>query len=152
MKKRKDSEVRLEYIRISFGALFFAANRVETLADRHLSKYGLSAKQFFLSLVLIQAEKRDAVLSLGDAAEQLGTSRQNVKQLALKLEKKGFCRIEADPKDRRILRILPTGKNIQFWDTIDSENISFLEDVFKSMKTEELNSLASGLKRLLETV
>ena len=121
---------RLENIKLSFGTLFFVANRMETLIDRYLSPYNLTMKQFFLSLVLIKAKEENKHLTLSQASELMGTSRQNVKQLALKLQERGFCKITQDKEDRRILRLSITKKNMDFWEEIDSENIKFLNSIF----------------------
>ncbi|MCB1191916.1 MAG: hypothetical protein H7A23_04720 [Leptospiraceae bacterium] len=141
---------RLEDVKTSFGALFFVANRLETLIDRYLAKYHLTTKQFFLSLVLIQNQK--PALTLGQVSRLMGTTRQNVKQLALKLEKRGFCKITPDLEDKRILRLSITKKNSDFWNQIDEENVKFLNTVFQDMDDEILEYLAKGLKSLFQTI
>ncbi len=39
---------------------------------------------------------------ISELSERFGTSRQNVKQLALKLEKNGYVEIYTDEKDARL--------------------------------------------------
>jgi|JI9StandDraft_1071089.scaffolds.fasta_scaffold00860_10 DNA-binding MarR family transcriptional regulator len=143
---------RLENIKLSFGTLFFVANRMETLIDRYLSPYNLTTKQFFLSIVLIRAKEENKQLTLSQASELMGTSRQNVKQLALKLQERGFCKITRDKEDHRILRLSITKKNMEFWEVIDSENIKFLNNMFKEIEDEKLSSMAIGLKKLYDSI
>lgn len=143
---------RLENIKISFGTLFFVANRLETLIDRYLLPYQLTTKQFFLSLVLLQNKDQNPALTLGQVSQLMGTSRQNVKQLAIKLEQRGFCQITHDPSDRRIIRISITQKNTDFWEQLDDQNIKFLYEVFKNIEDGIVNSLAIGLSALLQNI
>jgi DNA-binding MarR family transcriptional regulator len=53
--------------------------------------------------------------SIGQAAEALGTTHQNIRQLADALERKGFIRIAADPADRRIRRLATTPQSDATW-------------------------------------
>lgn len=143
---------RLENIKVAFGALFFAANNLETLIDRYLSQYNLTTKQFFLSLVLIQHKDEKPALTLGQVSKKMGTSRQNVKQLALKLEQQGFCKITSDKEDKRVLRLTITKKNTDFWNQLDVKNIELLNMIFHKIDDKTLASLAKGLKILNETI
>lgn len=143
---------RIENIKTSFGTLFFLANKMETLCDRYLSNYNLTTKQFFLSLLLIQADENEETLSLSEVSERMGTSRQNVKQLALKLEQRGFCKILSDKNDKRILRLSVTKKNKDFWKEIDSQNMNFLISLFQNITSAELKGLAEIQRKLLTDI
>lgn len=143
---------RIENIKTSFGGLFFAANRLETLCDRYLQPYDLTTKQFFLTIILEQNKDREPALTLTETATMLGTSRQNVKQLALKLQERGFCKIENDINDKRILRLSITEKNLKFWKSIDSKNIEFLKCLFNKFNDDLLESFSTSLKKLLEGI
>lgn len=134
---------RLLATRDTFGLLFLVSNKIETIADRHLSRYKITTKQFFLSLVLIQ--NRDKILTLTEVANLLGSSRQNTKQLALKLEKIGFCKIRQDTNDKRSLNLEATEKNIQFWKSIDKENEIFLKKIFENLNDKQITSFRSSL-------
>ena len=143
---------RSENSKTVFGMLFFAANQLETICDRYLSKYNLTTKQFFLSLILIQAKEKKQFLTLTEASKLMGTSRQNVKQLASKLEERGFCKITLDEKDKRILRLSITQKNMDFWNEIDQENMTFLTSIFKNIPDANLKSMRKGLSKMLENL
>ena len=48
--------------------------------------------------------------TLQAAADALGTSHQNAKQIAVKLQEKNYLKIEKDKSDSRSLRLIPTRK------------------------------------------
>lgn len=48
--------------------------------------------------------------TLSELALEIGTSHQNAKQIAIKLEEKGFLVVKKDTKDKRVLRLTPTNK------------------------------------------
>jgi DNA-binding MarR family transcriptional regulator len=98
----KDHELKL--MAEIFALSFFVTQRWTREAERHLSRFGLSAKQWMLLLVLAKAFPAKAPL-LSEAAKVYGTSRQNVKKIAEQLEAKGFARLEPDPRDARGTRI-----------------------------------------------
>jgi len=82
----------------------------------------------------------------------MGSTRQNVKQLALKLEEKGFLVIEKDQNDNRILRLRLTEKNNKFWDKRDAKDNSFVENLFKNFTKEEIDVMYHGIEKMLEAV
>lgn len=141
---------RLINTRDAFGLLFLVSNAIEIIADKHLSPYKITTKQFFLSLILIQNQKEP--LTISKAASLLGTSRQNTKQLALKLEKIGFCKIIPNENDKRILNIEITSKNIDFWKRIDKENQAFLKKTFENLSDQDISSLKEGLIKLYNQI
>jgi hypothetical protein len=62
-----------------FGALLIVANRMDTQLERALSKHQITAKQWFLLMVLMSHPNQ--ALTLKEAASTMGTSHQNVKML-----------------------------------------------------------------------
>lgn len=142
--KQRDNDIR-----IAFGALFFAAHRLEVLIDRYLFPHGLTTKQFFLSLVLLQ---QAAPITLTETARKMGTSRQNVKQLALKLQERGFCTISPDPEDQRVLRLAITRENADFWSGLDDENVRLLRRLYREISDGTLHSTGRGLVQLLAAI
>lgn len=129
----------------SFALLVDLGTKVQILADRDLAPSGITTRQWFLCLVLDQAGES---LSLKETAARMGTSHQNAKQLALKLEKKGFLRIEKDPSDTRALRLSLTESCVSFWSERSQRDSKLLESVFRSLGDSELTALHGALKRL----
>ncbi|MDO5426071.1 MAG: MarR family transcriptional regulator [Eubacteriales bacterium] len=88
-----------------FNNLFITGNKLQTLFDNHIPE--LSLKQFMLLSLIRQSDEPLTFTQLGSL---LGCSRQNIKKLALSLEKKGFASIQSSPDDPRASRICPTEK------------------------------------------
>lgn len=134
---------------LAFGLLFAASNRLETVGDRYLEE--VTAKQWYLLLCLTTFFERPPTLS--QLAEQMGSSRQNVKQLALKLEKKGFVALVRDESDRRALRVGPTGQLAAYQARRQERDGAFVERLFAGVAPEELaaaNRLLLALCNRLE--
>ena len=68
----------------------------------------------------------------------MGSSHQNVKQILLKLEKKGFVSIIVDEKDRRKQRIYLTDYCRQFCTENDEMTINIMKKMFAGVSEEEL--------------
>jgi Transcriptional regulators len=87
---------------------FFWSNKFQVIGDQYLGREGITTKQWFLTAMISQFG--DKAPTLSEVGELMGSSRQNVKQLALKLEEKGFLTIEKDEQDSRALRLRLTEK------------------------------------------
>ena len=95
-----------------FGSLLVVANQMDTLLGRELKKYDLTTKQWLLTIVVENSFKYDP--SIKEVAKVMGSSHQNVKQVVLKLEKKGFLSLEKDKNDARVMRIKLTDRMAGF--------------------------------------
>ena len=92
-----------------FGSIFVVVQHLTRRADAELTEMDLTTRQWLLLAVLTKwFPGRDA--SLTEAAERYGSSRQNVKQIALGLEARGFLRLVPDPADGRATRLRLTDK------------------------------------------
>ena len=134
---------------LAFGLLFAASNRLETAGDRYLQE--LTAKQWYLLLCLTTFFERPPTLS--QLAGQMGSSRQNVKQLALKLEKKGFVALVRDESDRRALRVAPTERLEEYRAQRQEQDGAFVEELFAGVAPADLaaaNRLLLALCNRLE--
>ena len=87
-----------------FGAVFVLAQVLARRGDQALEPLGLTTRQWLLLAVLAKGFPGEPP-TLSEAADVYGTSRQNVKQIAGQLARSGFVRLEADPRDRRALRL-----------------------------------------------
>jgi len=140
----------LEKERYIFGSIFFLSNKLQTILDRSFRNEGFTTKQLFMTLVIQQFG--DVSPTINDLANVMGTSHQNVKQIALKLEKRGFVRIERDKEDRRSVRVTLTQMSESFWKERVEEGKDFLAELFDYCRDEEVEGLYRGLKRLSEKV
>jgi len=97
-----------------FGTVLVLSNKLDTLLDREMIPFGMTSKQWFLLLVV--STLFDKAPTIKEAAKAIGTSHQNVKQMALKLEQKGFLKLEKDSRDARATRLKPTEYSMTFWE------------------------------------
>ena len=82
------------------GLLSAFDNRFQAMADKTMKE--ISWKQFFAIICINLCNENPTIKEL---AEIMGSSHQNVKQILLKLEKKGFVKIAIDETDRRKQRV-----------------------------------------------
>ena len=133
-----------------FGYIFLLANKLQVAGDHYLSDTNMTIKQWFLMVVIQQF--KDQSPSLREAGDFMGMSYQNVKQLALKLEKNGYLSIHKDEKDARMLRLLETEKCNTFWKSRNEEGERFLERMFLDMCDTEIKSLLQSLLKILDNI
>ena len=82
------------------GLLSAFDNRYQAAADAFFKE--ITWKQFFAVICINLCKEPPTLNELSDV---MGSSHQNVKQILLKLEKKGFVELVTDEKDRRKQRI-----------------------------------------------
>ena len=75
-----------------------------------------------------------------ELAEIMGISHQNVKQILLKLEKKGFVRISVDEQDKRKQRIELTLYCQEFCEKNDEMSMALLKRMFEGVSEEQLQT------------
>ena len=84
-----------------FRLITFVSQRLRYLLDQRLREADLTTQQGFL-LTIVGAKQRP---SLGEVAEVMSTTHQNVKQIAIALERKGMLHIVTDESDGRVRRL-----------------------------------------------
>jgi len=99
-----------------FGSVQIVANKMNTLLERELKEFDITSKQWFLTVVI--ENSFDKPPTIKEAAKAMGSSHQNVKQVALKLEQKGLVCLEKDKKDARVTRIRLTEQSYKFSETL----------------------------------
>ena len=134
----------------SFGYIFLLSHRFEYLTDSVLAVDNLTTKQL-LALIAIE-EGFEEPPSISQVAEVLSTTHQNVKKLALQLERKGFIEIFKDERDRRRSLMKTTQKNREYWESRATEHLGAIQSLFTSLSSEELSTFTILLKKLLEGV
>ena len=134
----------------SFGYLFLLSRRFEYITDQILAKDDLTTKQL-LALIAIEGGG-ETLPSISQVARILSTSHQNVKKIALQLEKKGFVKIVKDEEDKRRSLLQTTQKNREYWDSRASEHLRAIQNLFTSLNQDELLTFHRILKKLLEGV
>ncbi len=133
-----------------FGSIFLIANRLQVIGDHYLGKDDMTTKQWFLSIMISQFGDNPPTLS--EVAELMGSSRQNVKQLALKLAEKGFLTIQKDEQDARALRLKLTERSKIFWAKRQKQDDEYVENLFKDFSAEEIDVVFKGFGKLFEKI
>ena len=85
------------------GLLSAFDNRYQAAADAFFKE--ITWKQFFAIICINLCREAPTINELSDV---MGSSHQNVKQILLRLEKKGFVSTIVDKKDKRKQRIIVT--------------------------------------------
>ncbi len=85
------------------GLLSAFDNRYQAAADAYFKE--ITWKQLFAIICINLCKEAPTINELSDV---MGSSHQNVKQILLRLEKKGFITTATDEKDKRKQRILVT--------------------------------------------
>ncbi len=131
-----------------FRLVLVLAQQLRTLMDQRLRPDGLTTQQAALISVV------DALgsPSLSAAAAVLGTTHQNVKQLASALERKGFMRVVDDESDRRVRRLTTTAKSRDHWAQRSAADQREVTDWFSQLTADEAATLFDLLLRLQRSV
>lgn len=132
-----------------FGSLFVLVQHLSRRADRELADLGLTTRQWLLLAVLTNVFPGSSP-SLSEAAEKYGSSRQNVKQVALGLEARGFVRLVPDPADGRTTRIALADRVHEFDEPQMVERTrDMLADAFAALAPDETRDLLDLMRRWL---
>ena len=97
------------------GLLSAFDNRYQASADEYLKE--ITWKQFFAIICINLCKEAPTINELSDV---MGSSHQNVKQILLRLEKKGFIATFEDEKDKRKQRIYVTDAARNFLEENDN--------------------------------
>lgn len=115
------------------GLLSAFDNRLQASADHFFEE--ITWKQFF-AIICINICKESPTIK--DLAEVMGSSHQNVKQILLKLEKKGFIEMIPDEKDKRKQRIILTERCLQFCEKNDEESKKRIARIYEGIDDRQL--------------
>lgn len=131
--------VQLTFEHIVFTDMFIISNNLQTIGDSFLGE--LTTKQWFIVATLSYSKEifnTDKDITLSQLSELVGTSRQNVKQIALKLVEKGFIDMYKDKDDNRVLRLKITKKAIEYSNLRGDKDSLFLRGLFENFSQKEL--------------
>ena len=127
------------------GLLSAFDNRYQAVADRYLKE--ITWKQFF-AIICINLCKEPPTLN--DLSEVMGSSHQNVKQILLKLESKGFVLMMVDEKDKRKQRYFVTDKCRKFLEENDNHNKTSTQIIGRIFEDVDKNSLAVTIETIMK--
>ena len=130
-----DHSEKIEERSAAFVKIFLLSNKMQSALDAGLGD--LSAKQWLMLAVLSVFEEAPRLKALAQAC---GITHQSAKQLALKLEAKGYISIGRDRADKRALRIAPTQKCRDWYEKHGARNKLFIERLFSPLREDEIDA------------
>lgn len=129
----------------AFRLLMVAGIRLRGLLDRALAPAGLTAQQGAMASWI---EAQPAPPTLSGVAAGLGMTHQNVKQIAVALERKGLLEIRVDENDRRSRRLVLTPAHRLFWQERNPDDLTTVQDWVAVWTDEEVRQMLVLLRRL----
>lgn len=130
-----------------FALLLIISNKVNTLLEREFKEFDVTTKQWFLSETIHSLF--DSPPTIKEVASEMGSSHQNVKQVALKLQQKGLLTLEKDKKDARVTRLRLTEQSDGFWEKTDAKGEIFRVNMFKEMNKKDIATTRGLLEKML---
>jgi len=130
-----------------FALLLIISNKMNTLLDRDLKEFDVTTIQWFLSETIHSLF--DYPPTMKEVAVKMGSSHQNIKQVALKLQQKGILKLEKDKKDARVTRLRLTEQSNEFWRKSDFKGKIFRENMFKEMNKKDIATTRALLEKML---
>ncbi len=133
-----------------FGLLLIISNKMNTLLERELKEFNVTTTQWFLSETINSLF--DSPPTLKEVANAMGSSHQNIKQVAIKLQQKGLLKLEKDKKDARATRLRMTDESHDFWKRTDPKGEIFRGKMFKEINLEDIVRTRHLLEKILSNL
>ena len=149
IKEEYDVGARLDMEKYILVVLFLVQQRWGYIIGKELASDQITTKQWLMMIVLANAFQSPP--SMQEVADAMSTTHQNVKQLATRLEARGFLNIERDPKNKRILRLKVTQECSQFWEKRTPEDIKSINSLFQGLEDGEVKILFEIMAKLEKT-
>ncbi|USG64387.1 MarR family transcriptional regulator [Brevibacillus ruminantium] len=128
----------------TYATLFSLANKIQIKGDQYLES--LTSRQYMAMLAIAHLEEDETTLN--NIGRKLGTSKQNVKQIIMILEKKGYIHVTPSRKDKRAVNVKITDSGRQVLVEASEKGIYFMTDLFTEFTAKELEQLWGLLKKL----
>lgn len=126
-----------------FASVFVLQNKLQTIGEKLMDK--ISIKQWLL-LAMVDACKKPKTLT--NVGELMGCSRQNVKQLAVALEGKGFLKLEKGANNAIMLELTNDGRD--YLAEVAPVQIKAVKTLFSEFDKKEVKQLYALMGKLLE--
>ena len=132
------------------GLLLIISNKMNTLLEREFKEFDVTTKQWFLSETINSLFVSPPTLK--EVAIVMGSSHQNVKQVAIRLQEKGLLTLEKDKKDARVTRLRMTEQSYDFWKLTDPKGTIFRERMLKEMDANDIARTRHLLEKMLSNL
>ncbi|MFA0834109.1 MAG: MarR family winged helix-turn-helix transcriptional regulator [Methanobacterium formicicum] len=140
---------RLEMEKYILIVLFLIQQRWGYIINKDLANDQITTKQWLMMIVMANAFQNPP--SMQEVADAMSTTHQNVKQLATRLEARGFLKIEQDPENRRIHRLNVTAECFEYWDNRTPEDAESVTALFKGLDDIDIKNLFEIMGKLEKT-
>ena len=125
------------------GLLSAFENRFQAMADRDMKE--ISWKQFFAIICIDMCVEPPTLSELSDI---LGSSHQNVKQILIKLEKKGFIEFKSDESDKRKQRIVLTKQCRKFCEKNNELGMRIMGKMFDGIPEKDIKTTIETITKI----
>ena len=125
------------------GLMSAFENRFQAMADNIMKE--ISWKQFFAIICINMCKEAPTIREL---SEILGSSHQNVKQILLKLEKKGFIEFLSDATDKRKQRIVLTKSCQKFCEKNNEMSIRIMSKMFEGVPEKDIKTTIKTITKI----
>ena len=125
------------------GLLSAFENRFQAMADKDMGE--ISWKQFFAIICINMCKEAPTIREL---SEILGSSHQNVKQILLKLESKGFVEFMEDANDKRKQRIALTKKCQKFCEKNNEMSMKVMAKMFEGIPEKDIRTTIKTITKI----
>lgn len=142
----KENPDRMEMEQYTLVFLFLIQQRWSYYINKKLAEDKITTKQWLMMIIIENAFNHDP--SMQEVADALSITHQNVKQLAVRLEARGFLKIERDPNNRRILRLKTTDESREYWEKRAPEDLKSIARIFEGLDDKEMKSLFESMVKL----
>lgn len=137
----------LESAKQIFALTILLSRKWEVIVNRNYAPDDLTVKQLMMLIVMTMFESDPTIK---EVAHTLATSHQNVKAIALQLEKKGFIQLYKDPEDGRVRRIRVADGKEEYWKAREVKDNTLLEKMFEDVDMNALTPMLKALNQLDE--
>ena len=134
----------LFYTHQTLAVLFSVTNKLQMQGDKYLRD--LTIRQMLAIPAIIHAP--DGKATINYIAKQLGTTKQNTKQIVDALVKKNYVSISPSESDRRAVNVTVTPGSEEAFKLCSERTDEFLADIFRDFTTEDLETLWTLLNKL----
>lgn len=133
--------------RLSFTNILICSNMMQTMFSK--TQNGITSKQWLLLTIASNLNESPTLSEIGVA---MGCSRQNVKQIAEVLNRKGYLSFTKMDGDKNALRIVPTQK----WFAYNRENeemtSNILEEIFEGFSDNEITAYFKSFSKIIHNI
>lgn len=124
--------------------LFAVTNKLQMQGDKYLQE--ITLRQMLAIPAIIHAHDGNATIN--HIARQLGTTKQNAKQIVDAMKKKGYLAVAPNEQDKRAVNVTITPEGKEAFQVCSERTDEFLADMFHDFTTEELGTFCTLLQKL----